>query len=337
MDPARYATRPFVDTDYAAMARIEAEIDPDFAPSAAEIRRWHQILQADPAHLLHRVVVEDRRLEETVAYGSLEHAMFMYHPRKFWIGVEVRSDHRHLGIARRLYAQLEREAQARDALVLWASVREDDPRSLRFLEQQGFALMRRQWHSRLDIADARLDLFPDRTDSLAGAGIRFTTLAEEGAKKEAVRLRLFRLHQAVSGDVPRIGEASAVSFEQFVAVDLDRPGSLPEGVFLAVLGDEYVGLTTLELEDGRPGMVRVGLTGTRREVRGRGVASELKRRAVAFAQARGFRSMVTVNDSLNAPIWAINEKLGFRPTVTWLQGEKSLDSASPSAPTRGGL
>jgi GNAT superfamily N-acetyltransferase len=329
MDPQRYSIRPFVDADYPAVAEIDLEIDPDFAPSAEESRRWDNLLASSPGTLNLRWVVEETSSGSVVAFGGISHALFMFHPQKFWATVQVRAAHRHRGIATTLYPLLEREAIARKALLLWASVRDDDATSVRFLGQQGFVPRRRNWHSRLDVGEAHLLEFPDRTRALADRGIRLTSVAEEGFTDSQVRQRLYRLQKAVSADVPRMGDHAPITFEQFVEVDLNRAGVLPDGFFLAASGDEYVGMTTLDVEEGRPDTLRVGLTGTRREFRGLGVASELKRRAVEYARAHDYRFMITVNDSLNAPMWAINEKLGFRKTVTWLQGEKAL--ARPTA------
>jgi len=83
-------------------------------------------------------------------------------------------------------------------------------------------------------------------------------------------------------------------------------------------------MSSLERDLARPDTLRVGYTGTHPDFRGRGIGTELKRRAAHFARGRGFRYLIAGNDSLNGPILAINRRLGFRPETVWIQGEKSL-------------
>jgi hypothetical protein len=44
--------------------------------------------------------------------------------------------------------------------------------------------------------------------------------------------------------------------------------------------------------------------------------------AIEFAHGRGVRYLRTFNDSVNTPIWAINERMGFRRTVEWSDLER---------------
>jgi len=332
MDRNVYSVRSFVDPDYEAEARIDFEVDPEFAHTAEEIRHWTEAGAAVPGRLNLKFVVEDRSSNAVVAYGALQHSGSSYHPQKFWVGLGVEIAHRHQGIGKELYALLEREAVARSVLCLWSSARDDDTRSVRFLAQQGFVPRRKTWLSRLDVATANLGGVPDRSKALSDRGIRFSTVQEEGAADPQVRKGLYRLSTLAAADIPRLGEFTPVTFEEFAAFDLDGPGSIPEGTFVARKGSEFVGMSSLEREKARPDTLLVGFTGTHPEYRGLGIASELKRRAVVFARDRGYRYLVTANDSLNRPIWAINERLGFRQQVTWVQAEKTF---APAVPQRG--
>ncbi|HLM70418.1 MAG TPA: GNAT family N-acetyltransferase, partial [Thermoplasmata archaeon] len=130
----------------------------------------------------------------------------------------------------------------------------------------------------------------------------------------------------------RVGPYTPISFEQFEGHQ-DRPGSMPEGFFLACDGESYVGMTDLEVSRARPDAWMVGFTGTRAAYRGRGIASEIKRRAVEFSREQGIRYLRTFNDSLNLRMWAINERLGFRRTVEWSQRERQLTPSRAPART----
>ena len=53
-------------------------------------------------------------------------------------------------------------------------------------------------------------------------------------------------------------------------------------------------------------------TGVLRPYRGRGLGLALKLAAISYAQAQGARYLRTNNDSLNAPVLALNQRLGYQ-------------------------
>jgi GNAT superfamily N-acetyltransferase len=323
MDDPRYRTREFREDDYAAEARLSNRIGLSEPTTSEELRHWDASMTAP--HLVHRkFVVEEVASATIVASGGLQQVPFNYHPHKFWTSVQVDPDHRRRGIGQRLYELVEREATERSAIGVWASARSDDPAGLAFLARQGFVEQRRVWISRLELAHANLSALSDRSATLAAEGIRFSTLAEEGEDRPEVRQRLHGLWDRTGQDIPIVGKHTPVPFEQFVRLELESPYFLSDAVFLAIHGQEYVGMSTLDVPSADPETLHVGFTGTIREFRGRGIATELKRRAVEYARGRGYRYLRTGNDSLNAPIWAINERLGFRRERTWVNAEKTF-------------
>jgi len=328
MDRSAYLVRPFVDSDFEAEVRIDREIDPEHAFTVEEVRHWNEILNLEPDHANVKFAVEERQTGEAVGYGSLAQPSFNYDPRWFWIWVAVGPAHRRRGIGTELFARLEAEALARNGLGFWGSTREQDADGVRFLERRGFRVLRKIWQSRLDLSELDFSAVPDRSIPLAREGFRLSTLAEEGSTSPEIRQRLYRLSQISAADIPRLGTFHPVSFDEFVALDLDAPGSMPEGLFLACKGTEVVGMSSLERALARPDTVQVGYTGTHPEFRGRGIGTELKRRAALFARQSGFRFLLTGNDSLNRAILKINHRFGFRPDTVWIQGDKSLAPSS---------
>jgi mycothiol synthase len=323
MDDGRYRIREFQPEDFPAEARLSNRVDPEEPRTAEELQHWEESMAAP--HLIHRKFVAEERVSGAmVAGGELMQVPFNYHPRRFWASVQVDPDHRRRGIGQRLYDVVEREATERAAIGLWGSARAEDPPSVRFLQRQGFVEQRRVWVSRLELARADLSVLIDRSAALAAQGIRFSTLAAEGPDRPEVRERFYRVWDTSGLDVPVVGTHTSVPFEQFVRLEFEGPDFCPEAVFLAIHDDEYVGVTANNRSAGDPGTLWVGFTGTLRAYRGRGIASELKRRAIEYARTHGYRYMRTGNDSLNAPIWAINERLGFLRLRTWIQAEKAL-------------
>ena len=138
MDQGQYSIRPFVEKDYPEVARINSAILPEFPDTAEDARRWSEVITRDPGRLMRRLIVEEAGSGSVVAWGFLAHTLFNFHTDKYAIRVAVDAAHRRRGIGQELYRLLEKEAVERNALTLWATAREDDPLSLRFLERRGF-------------------------------------------------------------------------------------------------------------------------------------------------------------------------------------------------------
>lgn len=329
MDRERYLVRPFADRDYEPAARIASKVTPEFHFTAEEERHWEETFLG--RHLVNeKWVVEERATGTVVASASMAHSAFSYDAHKFWAYVQVDPGHRGRGIGQALSALVESEAASHEAVCLWTNVRNDDPRSLAFAHRHGFRELRRLWISTLDLTRLPTQRDSGHGETLEREGIRFTRLSEEGPDRLEVRQRLFDLHDETSRDVPRVGEFSPISFEQFVR-EFDSPGFLPEAYFLACDGERYVAMSSLAKNPTESDSLRVDFTGTRGAYRGRGIATELKRRALEYARAHGVKYLRTVNDSLNLPMWAINQKQGFVRTFEWSVQERRFPTADPPA------
>lgn len=324
MDRQGYELRPFADADYVAVARINSLIMPTLPESAEEIRRWDALITRSPGRTVWRRVAVDRRSGVTVGWAGLSHTMWNYHPRKFFARVAVDPDHRGRGVGQELYALLAAHAAEQRAIALWASVSADDPVSVRYLEDRGFVPMRKTWFSRLTLSDPDPAAIPDRSGALAEKGFRFTTIAAEGADRPEVRRRLYELGRVTGADVPRLGDYTPATFDEFVESEFSTARIIPEAIFVACRAEEYIGWTSLQRVPELADTLDIGFTGTLPGYRGLGIATELKRRAVQYARAHGYRSITTANDSLNPRIWAINKKLGFRQEQILIQAEKTL-------------
>lgn len=313
--------RAFREEDREAELRTYRRLDPLRTIAVEEARHWDAIC-SQPPYVLRKWVVETDADAAPVGFAFLRSDPESFDPGTFWVDVTVDPDHQGRGIGRLLSAAVLRDAEARGARRLWSGARSDQPRSVRFLLDHGFAERRRTWRSTLDVAKA-VEL-PDRSGELALKGIVVTTLAEEGATREAVRRAAHAVFARSSEDEPRVGPYTPLSFEQFAQVELDGPSALPDACFLAKAEGRYVGVSALRRELTSPEALLQSYTGTLREFRGRGVATELKRRTVAYARTHGFREIRTGNDSLNAPMLAINRRLGFQLASERILGERRL-------------
>jgi mycothiol synthase len=324
-DSHHYAFRAFEDRDYEALARLRMRNNPRSSPHTAEELRHLDASFAGPEFLSIAIVAEDPGSHEVVGWGKLAQLPEGFHPDKYWVYILVDPDHRNRGIGSSLYSWTLDEARSRGGAALWASVTDDAGPGLRFFQKRGFVALQRTRRSRLDLSKARIVPARERVAALEAAGVRFTTLAEEGPDRSVVRERYYRLHRISSADEPHLGEHVPLTFEQFVRLEFGAPAFLPAGTFLARQGEEYVAVTSIAPVLRAPDTVQVGYTGTLPAWRGRGLATELKRRSIDYARAAGFRWMTTGNDYANLPIVSINDRFGFEIIESRLYGEKPLD------------
>ncbi len=327
MDEARYRFRKHLDVDYVAEVRVSHRLNPERRHTVDELRRWTTMLETPP-FFFRRYVVEDLSSGVAVGFGGVYTDLDVQDPSRLWVDVVVDLDHQGRGIGRALAEKAEEEAWGAKAVAVLAQARSDRPRDMEFVTRRGYEERRRNWQSRLDLPAPGYANFPRRAEELARDGVEFTTLAGEGHERIDVRQRVHRLLNAALEDEPRLGPFTPSTYEQFVQWNLEGPGFLPEAFFLARKEGRYVGMSNLELLPAEPSVLHQVFTGTLREFRGRGIASELKRRTVEYGQEHGFRAIRTSNDSLNHPMWAINQKLGYRRKVPRVVSEKIWEPPS---------
>jgi RimJ/RimL family protein N-acetyltransferase len=321
LDP-RYRLREFTLDDVPAHVEILNRLRPDQLETVEQNRQMHEFVHTPPM-LCRQVAVDEVASGRLVGVGGTVTPPDGVGLGGFWVEASVHPDHQGKGVGQAISQALEREARALGAVRLWASTRVADRRSVRFLELQGFQEKLRNWQSVLELALAP-DLPPASADALHRGGAEITTLAEEGPDDPVVLDRVYALAAATLGDGPRMGAYAPPTRAQFAGMMLETPGFFPEGFFVARSADRYVGMSNLERMGPEPDRLHQVFTATHREFRGRGIATELKRRGIQFARDRGYRFLVTENDSLNAPIWAINQRLGYRRHRESVESQKDL-------------
>ena len=99
---------------------------------------------------------------------------------------------------------------------------------------------------------------------------------------------------------------------------LDRDASV-----VAVVDGTPATVTFIQTDRGRGRGTNNG-TGTLPEYRGRGLATLAKRASLSRAAGLGVTTVYTGNDVTNAPMQAINRKLGYTPCSTMLNWTKNL-------------
>lgn len=325
MVDADYRIRDFTPEDYVHEIRVRAALDPAVKFSVEEIRHFDSLLSQSP-FVVRKLIASTKPGDDPIGIAVLNSDIESSDRRTFWSDVSVEPPHQGRGVGRLLASALETEARRAGARRLFASARVEDSRAIRFLARQGFSEIRRTWRSRLALAEATR--LPDRTAVLAQEGIRFSSLAEEDPNDPKLLQELYALSTTAGADEPRYAPYSAPPFDQFVELEIRRPAVIPEAYLIARHSGRIIGVSSLIRLEAQPDAVFQSFTGILREYRGRGIATELKRRIVEHARTAGYRTMFVGNDSLNEPILGINRKLGFRPERERIIGERLLESGA---------
>jgi GNAT superfamily N-acetyltransferase len=107
---------------------------------------------------------------------------------------------------------------------------------------------------------------------------------------------------------------AAGTLDEFRARDVDRAGIPPGGFAVALdeaLGDA-IGFASIMFLPGSTTRAYHDMTAVRRAWRGRGVGRALKQATIAWAVRSGLESLETGNEEANAPMRALNARLGYR-------------------------
>ena len=313
--------REFDPTDYPRLLEIYNANYPDYTRSIDEWRSRDDSVDRSRYHLQRYAFLENKTL---VGFGDVAHVTDMFHPRKFWINIFVDPPVQGRGIGSAIYERLNDELKKLNAIGAWAGSTEKLPWLTEFYQRRGFEEKMIAWESRLDVLTMDLEEFQDYPEKMAQQGITITNLAEERRNGPDSLKSLHELVQLISADMPSPAPFTPISYEQWKAFELRNPSLLPEAYMIAKDGPRFVGLSTVWHLDREPRSLIQGNTGVRREYRGRGIAVTLKLKVIDFARRNGYVKLKTWNASNNAPILAVNTKLGFKREVGWITLEKNL-------------
>jgi GNAT superfamily N-acetyltransferase len=319
--------REFHPSNYETLVEIYNANYPDYRISVAERRSRDESVDRTK-YLLKRYECVDQENDKIVGFGELLNVPDMYDPRKFMAGILVDPEQQCRGIGRTIYNHLEEELAQRHAILAWTMAKEDLPKRIEFFRRRGFSERTRNWESRLDLSTTDTIPFQRYVDKALKDGITFTTLAEEHRQGQGSLRKIHELVQLIQADMPREADFTPLSYEDWDTYSLKNPQLLPDGYFLAKDGSNFVGMSDVHRIDSEPGVLNQDDTGVIREYRGRGIATALKLKVIDFGKKNGYRTIKTWNDSVNASMLAINNKLGFKRKVGWILMEKILRSES---------
>jgi RimJ/RimL family protein N-acetyltransferase len=228
--------------------------------------------------------------------------------------VEVALDRAHLdvGLLTFLWNWVAGEAEATGSLKLEAYAGQDEPEMIDALGRAGFERDRLEKVWQLDLGQRGEQLARDASEARGEAkkaGIELVTVADWPDPQAMSKLHA--LDDSTRKDIPTTFPILAESLEDFTrrASAPDRPHDV---WWIALASQHPVAMSYLRIPPVR-GNAWTGYTCCDREYRGRGLARAVKLQSLAQAADRGVPFVYTDNDSENAPMLHINEKLGYRP------------------------
>lgn len=234
----------------------------------------------------------------------------------FWIGVDAA--HRGRGIGTALFERIEARLGPRR---LRTSANDEDGRV--FLEHRGFVRTNVLSLLALDLEHA--DLPEPAVETLPLSSIDI----------DSIRQLYIEGHDDVRSFSPR----APFTDESFRREIVEAP-LVDRDVSSVVLEDGQPVAFTIVLANHEDGRAETKMTAVRRDRRGRGLAYAVKVDSLRRARAAGVRTMLTTNDVENAPMLAVNRKLGFEPSIVVEDYERRRtgtttrpDSASPTTRT----
>jgi GNAT superfamily N-acetyltransferase len=242
------------------------------------------------------------------------------------MGNVVLPEFRRRGLGRAMLARVVEAARSHGSELLAAGVEEGDDAGQAFAARYRLCEVLRE----LEIS-RRLD--PDEPEPVPPEAIR---IVEAASRPDLVR-EAYGVACAALRQMPLHAPLEVPSFERWVEEDVDGPDVLRGGTLLALDHDDrVVGFVSLLRRAADPRLAEHGLTSVAESHRNRGIATALKRAQIAWASRNGYRELMTSTQVGNAPMRAINDKLGYEPRPAWIRVEAPLDEVEDAlATTRG--
>ena len=230
------------------------------------------------------------------AYGGLD--AFAPIRTAGFAGIVVHPSHRREGIGPALWDVVSAHLDQIGARRIVAYSRADED-TIAFARARGFSLEATETSSAVDPRTIGQPPLPPQ-------GIELRSMRSFVDDPEPV----FAADHESSLDEPGPSDFSGMTYETWRRLIWDHPDCDHE-LSAVVLADGVVAGTTFLYTDRETGRAANGGTGVIRDFRGRGLGLLLKQHSLAWAAVAGITRVITQNDETNAPMLAINARLGY--------------------------
>ena len=300
-----FPTRPVVDADWDAIAELDNCYQPN--PVTGDIlRQRHSVwLQGDPR--LDIVALDNTG--SIIAYCR-SHRRSSEPEGIFRIKIVVHPSQTGHGLGRFLLAGAEKFAKVSGGKHGMSAVEETCPRGMDFAKKAGYEIVQHLFESTLELVTFDPNPYVMAVACLEEEGFRFMNFRDLGATDENWQ-ELYSLDCATDKDTPGSEFWSLGTLQEYRAHREQMIGFVPEGILVALFNDQWVGMHWVSVGT-TAGLMVTEYTGVLKEFRGKGLAQALKALGIQFAIDYGGQTMRTNNDDRNAPMLAVNRKLGFQ-------------------------
>lgn len=315
--------RHFTPNDYPAIANIHNRLNIVWPERPRTPEGWAEAdRHRNPKCKFQRwVAVKDGHV---AGFGSYGQSSFDYHPQRFYVNVEVSPGEQRQGIGAVLYDQIMAGLQPFDPRVLRANAFTNLPQGFSFLQKRGFYEAFRETPVHLDVTAFDPSPYANLEARLLSKGIVIKTLREMEPDPDRDR-KIYDLYWEATEDLPQEEpRIEKQAFDEWVQWGLNDPTILHDAYFIALRGDEYVGLRELG-KDPDSNVLLGGLLGVRRAYRQQGIGLAMQLRGIAYAKAHGYPQLKTCTAIQNVPMQALFNKLGYARDPEWQQCQKDID------------
>lgn len=301
---------PVPERDFAAIAALLTSFETE-PTSESSLLRWYQ---RELEQGLRMYVAQD----ESGAVAGFHCLYRRGDPadKRFNLYLIVAPQFRCQGLGARLYLHLEQIAAELEARQLFAAVRDNDTASLEFAKRRSYRVRGHSIEMALELSSFDSTRFDGLIARLQENGFCFTNMAELGNGEEA-RRKLYQLNDSTAATTPGSeGEHPWISFEDFDRSVCQSNWYLPEGQVVAIDtgSGAWAGMSAITRFEGADHAYNL-FTGVDPAYRGRGLGKAVKVLALRYAARRlGVNRVRTNHNALNAPMIAIDRKIGYEQT-----------------------
>ena len=303
------------------------EPERDAAGVVELLRETSPLIVVSPASWAHRIRTIPGRAQQAgwvaeddgqvVANGWAFRTFFSAGSTSAMCGLTVTASHRRRGIGSRLMELIDAHVDALGSTTTIVGFEENEA-GVAFAAAHGFREERAEENSAADLRTI---------DEQPFAAIDIRSVAQIDPRLA------YEVDVTATRDMPSTEVIDEIPYDEWVEHVLDYPLFSAKGSFVAFV-DGAPAAVSLLIADEASGRSMNMFTGTLSQYRGRGLGLAVKLASIAWAKERGITQMATRNDETNAPMLAINRRLGFESAgrrVEWIR-EGTVSSRAPQAP-----